>query len=337
MTTSLRPPLSYDDPGALIAAVPSMLSFHPTDSIVLLTYTGEDRLRLESVLRMDLPLPEHVADVAAQLRMVAANHEACVVELIVLGGAGADPPIRLPYRNLVEYLDDLFEQDGIALAHAAWSPTTRHGATWWCYEDPECTGQVGTAPAAPFATRDDMTRLLAPDPDEVLAPRAAALSIEPDTVDVEPTYRFVIDTIDQLDTAASVDPTLGAPAPLDDPTIVRLARALSTAEIREACLAMPLTHRAAAAEHLWLILTRAIPGHARAHPASLLAVSAYLRGEGTLASMAVDTALAANPAHHLTNTLRHALDCGIPPTQFRAMLANSLVRALVDPQCGPSR
>lgn len=319
MTTSLRPTLSYDDPGALIAAVPSMLSFHPTDSIVLLTYTGEDRLCLESVLRMDLPLPEHVADVAAQLRMVAANHEACVVELVVLGGAGADPPVRLPYRNLVEHLDDLFEQDGIALAHAAWSPTARPGETWWCYEDPECTGQVHAAPTVPFATRDDMARLLAPDPDELLAPRAAALSVEPDTVDIEPTYRFVVDTIDQLDP--------DTPTPLADPAIVRLARALSTAEIREACLAMPLTHRAAAAEHLWLLLTRAVPGHARAHPASLLAVSAYLRGDGTLASMAVDTALAANPNHHLTNTLRHVLDCGIPPHQFRAMLAKSLVRA----------
>jgi hypothetical protein len=532
MTTSLRPALGYDDPGALIAALPGMLSFHPTDSIILLTYAGDERPRLESVLRMDLPLPEHVADVAAQLRLVAANHGACVVEIVMLGGPGADPPIRLPYRNLVEHLDDLFEHDGITLAHAAWSSTTRPGATWWCYEDPECTGQVHPAThpllthagSVPFATRDEMARLLAPDPDELLAPRAAALSLEPDPIDLEATYHFVLETIDHLnpatppsladqpiaptpapthdqaapplgdptrdhldaappldettqdrlaahppppsdrlvgdagsslgdlssadpvanvppslgepstagvvgdagcsvggpctaDLVANVPPSLGDPAavrvvddagsplgdpstgdlvadtppppgdpaiarvvadaasalggpctadlvanvppslgdpptahvvrdagsplggpstadlvsetppPLDDPTIVRLARALATAEIREACLAMPLTHRAAAAEHLWLLLTRAVPGQLRAHPASLLAVSVFLRGNGTLASMAVDVALAANPAHHLTNTLRHALDCGIPPSQFRAMLAKSLVTA----------
>src|SRR5688572_9947145 len=102
MTTPLRTSLLCDDPGALIAAIPSMLSFHPVDSVVLITYTGEAELCLESVLRMDLPLPEHVVDVARQLRMVAANHEARVIEVVVLGGGGADPPEALPHRDLVE-------------------------------------------------------------------------------------------------------------------------------------------------------------------------------------------------------------------------------------------
>jgi hypothetical protein len=325
MTTPPRTNLLCDDPGALIAAVPGMLSFHPVDSVILITYTGEAELSLESVLRMDLPLPEHVADVARQLRTVATNHEATVIEVIVLGGGGADPPTELPHRDLVEHLADAFEHDDIVLAHAIWSPTTSPGATWWCYEDPECAGQVcpATRPlaahdCAPFATREDMAELLTPDPVEALAPRAAALALEHDEVDVETDYRFVRDTVDQ-----HRDPH----TELDDPTILRLIRAISTADIREACLALPLTVRATAAEQLWLVLTRATPGRARAHPASLLAVSAYLRGEGTLATMAIDAALTANPRHHLANTLRHTIDCGIPPAQFRTMLAQSLVSA----------
>jgi hypothetical protein len=322
MTTPLRTNLLCDDPGALIAAIPGMLNFHPVDSVVLITYTGEAQLCLESVLRMDLPLPDHVVDVTRQLHLVAANHEASVIEVIVLGGGGADPPAELPHRDLVEHLADAFEHDDIVLAHAIWSPTTEPNATWWCYEDPECTGQV--CPATPstvsFATREDMAQLLTPDPVEALAPRAAALALEQEEIDVEAAYRFIRDTIDQLRAHDT-------PPELDDTTLIRLIRAVSTADIREACLAMPLTVRAAAAEQLWLHLTRATPGRARAHPASLLAVSAYLRGEGTLATMAVDVALDANPRHHLTNTLGHIIDCGIPPAQFRTMLAQSLVSA----------
>src|SRR5262245_28363901 len=103
MTTPLRPRLHRDDPGTLIAAMPGMLSFPPTDSIVLVTYTGEPELCLESVLRLDLPGPEHVADAAHQLCLVAANHDARVVEVLVLGGGGADPPAALPHRDLVEH------------------------------------------------------------------------------------------------------------------------------------------------------------------------------------------------------------------------------------------
>src|SRR5689334_21374521 len=85
----------FDDPGELIAAIPGLLTFHPADSVVLLTYTGHRRVGLESVLRMDIPAREHVGEVAEQLRVVLRGHEATVVDLIVLGGAGADPPDRL--------------------------------------------------------------------------------------------------------------------------------------------------------------------------------------------------------------------------------------------------
>lgn len=340
MTTPLRTNLFCDDPGTLVAAIPGMLSFHPADSVVLVTYTGEPELCLESVLRMDLPLPEHVVDVASQLRLVAANHDARVIEIIVIGGAGADPPGELPHRDLVEHLAEAFENDGVVLAHAAWVQRAHPGETWWCYEDSECAGQVpdpGKFPLIPamtvhravtFATREEMAAQLDPDGVELLGPRAAGLALERPAVDVDEDYRFVKDTID------AVGPD-GVNLDLDDPTLIRLIHALSTSDIREACLAFPLTVRAAAAEALWTKLTRATPGASRAHPASLLAVSAYLRGEGTLAAMAVEVALEANSTHHLANTLRQVIDCGLLPLQFRTMLAQSLVSAFTRtaPEC----
>ncbi|HEV2782906.1 MAG TPA: DUF4192 domain-containing protein [Actinophytocola sp.] len=327
MTTPLRDSLLFDDPGELIASIPGMLSFLPEDSLVLVTYTGRIRLTMESVLRLDLPDPKHHADLAEQLRVVALNHEATVIELVVLGDA-PDSPERpeLPRRDLVDLLDQVLAEEGITLAHAVWAPRVEQGRTWWCYDDPGCTGPIRDPAASPitttmtaagvvtYPTRAELAAQLAPDPPDTLARRAELLAAQP-PADPEAAFPFVRDTID------------AAPAELDDDTVARLARALSHPDVREACLSFALTVRAGPAERLWLTLTRATPGPARADPASLLAVTAFLRGEGAMATLAVDAALTANPDHHLARTVRHVMDYGFPPDRFRLMLAQSFVTA----------
>jgi hypothetical protein len=335
MATSLRTSLVFDDPGELIAAIPGMLSFVPSDSLVLITYTGSRRLSLSSVVRLDLPLAEHYADLVTQLRVVVGNHGATAVELVVLGGGGADPPdgAGLPHRDLIVRLAEALDQDGVVPEHAVWAPRVDKGVTWWCYHDPTCTGQIrdpATSPvttamtvagAVTFASREDLAQLVAHDPDDALARRAELLEGRP-PADPERGYALVRDAVDAF--GADTNPTL------DDEAVADLAHALSTDEVREACLAFCLTARARAAERLWLVLTRAAPGRTRAEPASLLAACAYLRGEGVLAALAVDAAHSANAHHNLTHTIRHALDCGIPPDQFRLLLAQSFVAAFAD-------
>src|SRR5262249_60782180 len=85
---------------------------------------------------------------------------------------------------------------------------------------------------------------------------------------------------------------------------------------------------AAAAERLWLALVRAPPAPERAEPAALLALTAYLRGDGGLASVALEAALLACPHHSLSGLLRAALDGGMPPELLReiAMDAGDAVR-----------
>jgi uncharacterized protein DUF4192 len=340
MTSPPHSSLLFDDPGELIAAIPGLLTFHPADSVVLITYTGLRRLGLESVLRMDIPRPEHIADVAEQLLVVAMNHEAVLVDLVVLGGDGADPPARLPARELVERLADELDKADIGLSHAVWAPGVEAGRSWWCYEDPTCTGQIRDPRASPltasltpagavtFGSRDELAALLTPDPDDVLAHRAELIAARAPT-DVQDEFQFVKDTLDTITGRIHTDPHNPVPA-LDDPTIARLAAALSTPDIREACLAFTMTMRAPAAELLWTVLTRATPAPARADPASLLGVTCYLRGDGARAALALDAALAANPDHRLTHTLRHVLDNGLPPRHFRTLLAQSFVAAFAN-------
>ena len=76
---------------------------------------------------------------------------------------------------------------------------------------------------------------------------------------------------------------------------------------------------AAAAERLWLALVRATPAPERAEPAALLALTAYLRGDGALAGVALDAALNACPHHSLSGLLRAALDGGLPPELLRGV------------------
>jgi hypothetical protein len=342
-STPLHPGLLFDDPGELIAAIPVLLTFHPADSVVLLTYTGNRRLHLESVLRMDIPQPEDVTEVAEQIRVVALNHDAAVVDLVVLGGLHPAPPDLLPARDLVDRVTLELAEECIELSHAVWTPRLVHRETWWCYDNPDCTGRVHdpkaskitvqftAAGAITFGSREELAASLAPDPPDALARRAALIATR-QSGSVQAEYDFVRETLDTIAARIRSDPHHPIPT-FDDPTLTRLACALSTPAIREACLAITLTMRAPASELLWTILTRAIPTPARADPAALLAVASYLHGDGARAALAADAALTADPNHALAHTIRHTLDNGIPPHTFRSLLANSFVAAFANHPC----
>lgn len=337
MTTPSPSRLPFDDPGELVAALPALLTFRPDDSVVLLTYTGARRLELESAIRMDIPAPEHIDDVATQLCLVAVNHEAAMIDMVVVGGAGADPPAVLPARALVERIAADLEHADIGMSHAVWVSGVDPGGTWWCYENPTCTGQIGDpadspaiaaltpAGAVSFGSRAELAAHLAPDPDAVLARRATLIAARPPG-DPHEELRFVRSTVDRIGESIRTDPHHPLPD-FDDETIARFATALSTPEVREACLAYTLTIRGPAAELLWTKLTRAVPGPARADPASLLGVSSYLRGDGARAALALEAAQSADPGHPLTETLRHVLGNGLPPRIFRTLIAESFVTA----------
>ncbi|HWR46990.1 MAG TPA: DUF4192 family protein, partial [Pseudonocardiaceae bacterium] len=68
---------------------------------------------------------------------------------------------------------------------------------------------------------------------------------------------------------------------------------------------------------------RATPAPERAEPAALLALSAYVRGDGALAGVALDAALHACPQHSLSGLLRAALDAGLPPELLRSIAADA--------------
>jgi hypothetical protein len=337
MPLSLPDQIRIDEFGELIAGIPGLLGFVPTDSLVLATFSGRDDFRLGPTIRVDLPLARDRLALVQQLRGALRQNEVVAVAAVVVGGGSADPP-NLPHRELVRLLTRELTDLDARLVHSAWVPNIEEDVTWWCYEDDLCAGKVydphASALAAmqavdgmvTYATREDMLDVLAPDDEDRVAHRARLLAGFTEYQRGEPATH-------QAELVAAVDAAVGAAAAqdslpdLDDDQIVRLAVALGYSRVRDSCLTMSITDRAAGAERLWTVLTRGLPAPERAEPACLLALCAYLRGSAVLAGMALEVAMAADPGHRMAPLLREALDMGTPPDVVRRMVTTSVERA----------
>jgi hypothetical protein len=110
---------------------------------------------------------------------------------------------------------------------------------------------------------------------------------------------------------------------LSDSVVAEVASALCDHRVRDACLPWCTGSGAVAAERLWLALVRATPAPERAEPAALLALVAYLRGDGAMAGIALDAAQQACPEHSLSGLLRAALEGGLPPEVLRTVAADA--------------
>lgn len=93
-----------------------------------------------------------------------------------------------------------------------------------------------------------------------------------------------------------------------------LALVLTSRRIRDDAWARLDPEHRDAHRRLWTdLVRRARPGYVAA-PASLLAVTAWQAGEGALANIALDRALADTPGYSMALLLRDALDAAVPPS-----------------------
>ncbi|MDX3189003.1 DUF4192 domain-containing protein [Streptomyces sp. MN03-5084-2B] len=328
MTTTTTADLR--NPAQLLAALPYLIGFRPAKSVVLLghRYPGH---RPSLVLRGDLPRREHRARQARALalRFAAGCHAG--VTLVIVGGQRrpGKPP---PHAGFVDELAEALGESGLPVLHALWTPAIRTGAPWACYRSEECAGALpdprATVVAAAateygtvaFESREELAALLAPRSPEALARRADRLSAL--TSPPWPKATRVADAASVV--RAAFERQRQGEGPPTDEEAVMLASALKLPDIRDLCLAMavpPASAQAREAEYLWLSLVREIPPPERAEPAALLGFTAYLRGDGAFAGMALDNALEAAPGHVLASLLRRVLDSGTPPEVIRGLAA----------------
>jgi len=328
-------PLRVRGPAELVAAIPVLLGFAPSESLVLVSTGGESGRRLGLTLRADLPPPElsEAVCAAAASNLLVGSPVGAVVVVVGGGPASGAGPLR---RDVAEAAVAALEERGVAVHTAVWAERCAAASRWRCYDLCDCSGLLADPATTPLAAaavaagkvlrggREELERLVAPVDAEVLRRREGRLERAVDELSSLPDPAAALDPQAQL---AVVETAIAEQASgrlvLDDARVVALAAALAVPAVRDAALLACAGPRAAAAEQLWAALARETPDPEAAEPAALLAASALLRGDGALANVALERAEAAWPAHRLTRILIDAAQLGVSPERFRAWLGTT--------------
>ncbi|HEY0932911.1 MAG TPA: DUF4192 domain-containing protein [Trebonia sp.] len=343
------PPLQVriSSPSSLLAVIPGLLGFDPGHSIVVVGTASPDA-QVQVTLRYDIPVPgdsRAAAALAAHAVRVLAAQEVSAAVAVGYGADAAVSPVAAALRAHAA-------EAGISVTEVLRAQDGRY----WSYvcTDPACCPADGTPfdvtghPAARalaqaggqvLAGRDELAVSLAPAGDQLGAAmrratgkaRAqvarivtrldrAGLRVSPSRLTAALGQVAMRDAIDRYRAGGQVGAECAA----------WLTVALRELRVRDDAWArMDAGHRAAHLR-LWTDLTRlARPGYVAA-PASLLAFVAWQSGDGALANVALDRALADNPRYSMALLLRQALDSGAPPALARLPMTPEEVAAAYD-------
>jgi hypothetical protein len=328
------------DPGDLAAGLPQLLGYRPAESVVLVALGGASGRRIGLTVRADLPPAEHARELAAVLaRCLATDDPRAAMAFVVSeepDGAAllADeeaPDTDLPHRPLVHALVLALDALDLPLEQAL----LVRGGRWWDFDCPLACCAAGGGTPLPTAVgeleaaavvagtvvaadRAELAKRLAP-PDEssCAAMEAAVLRTAP----LGPPGRSAARRRIRSAVARS-RPGRDQERP-DDDEVARLAWSLRRPEVRDWALLLSLGEDAAAAEALWTECTRRAPSPLDAFPAALVAVCAWLRGDGAMANIALDRALASEPGNPLAQLLADALAACLSPRDLRALLVEA--------------
>ncbi|MDG4795406.1 DUF4192 domain-containing protein [Micromonospora sp. WMMD1082] len=314
----------------LVAAVPYLVGFTPTDSLVIVVLDGT-QVRL--AVRLDLPQLSDLAELAAEAAQNATIIARYGSAAFLVGYGPADR-----VASAVALLTTALTDTGVDVQGALRVDDERY----WCLcGTAACADGVAHDPAAsripaeavyrgvaPMRDRAALEQLIAPvtGPERTrmrtatytalfrlhLTLSEAVVSITDDEQPVPPEHvvREGIEAVQQAYDSAARGETLS------DGAVAWLTVVLMVPEIRDH--AWITCDGSDTQRGLWIDVTRRAMPATSAAPACLLAITAYLGGDGALANIAVDRALHADPDYHLAHLLGHALRSGVPSQRWRA-------------------
>jgi hypothetical protein len=312
-------PLALRTPADLVAAIPFLLGFHPSDSVVVV---GLRARHVVFAARGDLGEPPGFVEYVTSVVMRQDIDTAAVV------GFGSDERAREPVTAIRAAL----ERHGVSVLDAL----RVAGGRYWSYacSSDGCCPPDGTA-YDPVASR---VAAAATHAGQVALPDRDTLVGQ-----IEPVGGRTRESMRQATERATtrLASLLAAPPP-GDLLGGRALRRLGVAAVREAMrrhrdggqltddevawLTVLLVHlpirdyaweRVGADEwhlELWADVLRRAESHLVPAPASLLAFAAWRCGQGVLALAAVERAKRADPAYSMARLLDDVLHRGIPPS-----------------------
>lgn len=320
---SSRPVARLSSPGDVVASVPSLCGFVPTDSVVLLSLRGPRR-RVGLTIRLDLP---------------GASSEAGAAQLLAerVAGDGAAAAVVVVYaarrrRALVTAVTQALGERGVTVTEALHVD----GDRWTSYDcsRPCCPPEGTPVPPVPalvdvqcaldgravLASRQELQQSLAAP---VLLEAASCLQA---LQEAERQWLIALEEVGEeavraqvLELARSALAEVEQGQVLDLPRAAQLALGLHDVRVRDEVATWSLTDADAVLSLAEQLVRRTTPPY-DAPACTLLAWVAYARGDGSRANVALDRALATDPAYSLAQLLRTALDGALPPRDVREVL-----------------
>jgi hypothetical protein len=347
---STRPdhqPLSAGSPAAVLAIVPYLLGFVPSNSLVVIG-AAPPRDHIQVTFRFDLPdPPDPAASAAIAQHMVSVLTRQQLATAIVIGyGPG----------HLVSPLADDLRKTAAEASLPLRDVLRVEQGRYWSYlcQNPDCCPPQGT----PFdAAAHPLGAAMARKGGELLSSRAAlAASVAPVTDTTAEAMKRETARSERLAARLATESADAdeRPLPLErrglaavQAAIARyrdggsielagsfawLALVLTSLRVRDDAWArMDPGHREAH-QRMWTDLTRRAQTGYVAAPASLLAFVAWQGGNGALANVALDRALADDPGYSMALLLRQTIDAGAPPSLARLPVTPEEVAASYDAQ-----
>jgi hypothetical protein len=316
--------LTVSSTADLLAAVPYVLGYQPTDSVVVCAIADA---RIISAARVDLPTPAldglAEADGDAANRLIEAlarwviDAGADAICVFGYGPAAAVNPVAAAARTAfpahqLELVDLVRVTDGHYFSYL--DPHPADGIPF----DPS-TSRVQFAAvlagAVAFASRDELVATIAP----VTGAQREAMNRATTTVvqrlqalkNTAGDHGLIIAGREAL---ADAFTRYGSGGRLDDDEMASLIAHLFHPLIRNLAWLRTGTH--AWQQQLWTDTTRRADPELAAPPASLLAFVAWRRGHTVLATAAVQRALDAEPEHPFAILIHRIITAGLPPSVF---------------------
>lgn len=305
-----RTTIRITGPASIIEAVPYLLGFVPADSLVLI---GIRDRRVTVAARVDLDTLNDPNTPTDLMSALASTAESSGVIAITYGERAAAARIAdTANRAGLVLLDHLRVADG-----RYWSLTCRN---------PDCCPHHGrplpddNATSAEFVGAGMTAASSRADLDAALHPAADADRMLPLLRDAQQTAQDAISTGGNESRRTADTDALFAAARREardwtDDETARFAVALAAHEIRDAAW-MAIDDNRLDGRDLFVHLSRTLPAPYRAPALFLFAWKTWREGNGTLAAMAVERALHADPTYSAAELLKAALTRGVDPRRM---------------------
>ena len=317
-------------PHDLLAAIPFLIGYHPTDSLVIVSLKADC---VGMAMRVDYPSVDATNSVEA--------FDALIYHLVREGAQGAlvvayVPDGRDDGLQILENIStglarvEIPIRESLLIAGGRWRSVLCADQEC-CPADgnelPEITSsrvaveQVADGRPMPYGNREGMADSIAALPlatDADFAAQVLQYCIDPDSDQIQRAQRD--GALAVLDLASRfIAGSMGRDMAGDQKLSAHVLGSLSDIQVRDFALGSHDEENIDVYWTMWRYLIRIAPPGYLAPVASLFAALSYEKGEGALAQRSLDRGLGDDPSYSLAGLLRRVFSAGWPPESFAAM------------------